>query len=206
MRRGKLCLLTAVWFAAIAIGLRGLMIYKGTPGAAGTTPQAWPQNALVALSAKKPLLIMFAHPRCPCTKASLGELEQLVAEAKDKFEAVVLFYEPEAGSEEWSKSALITAAQSIPGVRVVLDKDGSVTKRFDAQTSGQTVVYSPKGKLLFSGGITGSRGHLGDNGGFDTVFELVNNVSSPSLPQQKAEVFGCGIFDRCTSSELADKK
>jgi len=205
LRRRKTFLLTTLWVVSIAFGLHALMTYKGKPGEVGQIPATWPKNDLIALSPKKPLLIMFAHPRCPCTKASLGELESLVAQAKDQFEAAVLFYEPDEDSEAWSKTTSIKMAEAIPGVRVLLDKGGYVTKRFAAETSGETVVYSADGKLLFSGGITGARGHMGDNGGFDSVLAAVNNVSTPAQPQ-KTKVFGCEIFGRCTTNSIAEKK
>src|SRR6266566_874219 len=153
------------------------MIYKGKAGSPGQPPSAWPCNDLISLSSNKPLLIMFAHPRCPCTKASLGELEHLVARAKNQCEAAVFFYEPNGGSEAWSSTALIHEARSIPGVRVILDPDGNVARRFGVETSGHTLVYGADGKLLFTGGITSSRGHLGDNAGFAAVLEIITNHS-----------------------------
>jgi hypothetical protein len=203
-RRHKLSVLIALWVMTVAFGLHALMVYKGIPGTAGPTPETWPENELIALPAKKPLLVMFAHPRCPCTKASLGELELLAAQAKDRFEAVVLFYQPANESEAWSKTASTDIARAIPGVRVVFDKEGDLAKRFGAETSGQTMVYAHNGKLLFSGGITGSRGHLGENQGFDMVLNLLRNESS-LLPQKTTEVFGCGLFDQCSSRQTAEK-
>src|SRR5438045_3478883 len=95
LRRRKLFILITLWVTTIALGLHALLVYKGKPGTIGPTPETWPNNELIALPSNKPLLVMFAHPRCPCTKASLGELELLVAQAKDRFETVVLFCEPE---------------------------------------------------------------------------------------------------------------
>ncbi len=205
MKRWKLFLLIAAWFVGIAAALHALMIYKGTSGTAGKTPESWQKNELVALSSEKPLLLMFAHPRCPCTRASLGELEQLVAQAKDRFEPVVLFYEPQQDSEAWTKTSLIQAAQSVPGVRVILDKEGFVAKQFGVETSGHTVIYNSDGRLLFSGGITGARGHQGENAGFDSVLKVVNNAAVSSSPQ-KTKVFGCELFDRCTTKEILGKR
>jgi hypothetical protein len=54
------------------------------------------------------------------------------------------------------------------------------------------VLYSPNGELLFSGGITGSRGHAGQNPGEDAVIALVNGRS---LPLTHAHVYGCDLFD-----------
>jgi len=205
MIKAKLVIvLISFWTIAIGCGFHALMVYKGRAGPAGAMPAVWPRNDLITPSPDKPQLVMFAHPRCPCTRASLGELELLVAQAQGKFDAVVLFAEPADETEAWSNTATIDFARSIPGVRAVLDKDGEVAKRFGAKTSGHTVVYAPNGKLLFSGGITGSRGHLGENGGFDSVRQLVSGGDTP--PRQiTAKVFGCGLFDPCTNNQSVGK-
>ena len=51
---------------------------------------------------------------------------------------------------------------------------------------------APSGELLFSGGITGSRGHAGQNSGEDAVIALVNGHS---LPLTHSHVFGCDLFN-----------
>ena len=196
--------LISLWAIAIGCGFHALMVYKGRAGSAGAMPAFWPRNDLIIPSPDKSQLVMFAHPRCPCTRASLGQLELLVAQAQGQFDAVVLFAEPPDETETWSNTATIDFARSIPGVRAVLDKDGEVVKRFGAETSGHTVVYAPNGKLLFSGGITGSRGHLGETGGFDSVLQLVSG--GDMRPRQiSAKVFGCGLFDQCTNNQTVGK-
>src|ERR1051326_5488564 len=105
------CVLFFCGGGAVVCGLHALMVYKGTPGAMGKTPQKWPQNDLVALSADKPQLMMFAHPMCPCTKASLAELEVLAAKAPGKFEATVVFIEPESETDAWSKTVSVDLAR-----------------------------------------------------------------------------------------------
>jgi len=51
------------------------------------------------------------------------------------------------------------------------------------------------GKLLFSGGITASRGHVGDNAGLDALILLIRNTPAPSTarPVITTPVFGCAI-------------
>jgi hypothetical protein len=192
--------LVAIWVLAVGLGLHGLMRYKASAGSTGRTPDTWPATHGLALADKKPVLVMFAHPRCQCTRASLGELEALVARAREKFEATVVFYQPENSSEAWSKSALVETARAMPGVRVILDTNGKIAAKFGAETSGHTIVYGSDGKLLFSGGITGSRGHLGPNTGFDDVLRMVSGDSLRPAAPSSTPVFGCGLIDRCTTT------
>ena len=66
-------------------------------------------------------------------------------------------------------------------MRVVNDVEGVEARRFGAQTSGTTSLYSPDGRLLFSGGITSSRGHEGDNAGEDALTQAISG--SPACPK-----------------------
>jgi len=198
-----IALCTVFWIVAIGYGLHAMMVYKGRPGPAGQTPESWPQNTAITLPAGKTQLIMFAHPECPCTKASLGELELLAADGRGKFEATVCFYVPDSKAETWADTANVHSARSIPGVQVIFDKNGKLADQFGAETSGQTVLYSPEGRLLFSGGLTGSRGHLGDNAGFASVLKLINE---PNASPVRTKVFGCELFDRCTNSQTIQRK
>jgi len=92
----------------------------------------------------------------------------------------------------WTKSATWHAAAAIPRVDVVADPYGATARAYGVATSGTVLLYSPAGDLLFHGGITGARGHAGDNVGADTVVDalLGEPVSTASTP-----VFGCALFD-----------
>ena len=204
MLKHKQIILVSVWVLAVGFGLHALLSYKGKAGNPGQPPLTWPSNTLVSSPLHKPLLVMFAHPRCPCTKASLGELEQLVARAQNQFDATIAFYTPRGGSKAWSSTALVGEARSIPGVRINFDTNGNLAKLFGIETSGHTLFYGANGKLLFSGGITASRGHLGDNTGFAAVQRIITNHSSP-LARTNTPVFGCELFERCTRNEIAER-
>src|SRR5207248_10565652 len=119
-------------------------------------------------------LVMFAHPRCPCTRASIEELNRLLARCQGKLATRVLFFQPSNYPPEWSRGSLWKSAEAIPGVIAQRDLDGLEARRFGAETSGFVVLYSASGHLLFRGGITGSRGHAGDNTGMEAIISLVN--------------------------------
>jgi len=203
MLKNRKNVLIALWIIAISLGFHTLLRYKGKAASSGQPPSTWPRNEFISLSANKPLLLMFAHPRCPCTKASLAELEQLVEIAKTQFEAAVLFYEPKENSKAWSNTPLIDEARLVPGLRVILDRDGKLAKRFAVETSGHTLLYSPDGDLLFTGGITACRGHLGDNLGLAAVSRI---IAKPSIRDRTSTpVFGCELFNQCTKNQTASR-
>jgi hypothetical protein len=52
-------------------------------------------------------------------------------------------------------------------------------------------LYAPTGKLLFSGGITASRGHEGDNVGRSAIVSFILNGHAPV---NHTPVFGCSLL------------
>jgi hypothetical protein len=104
----------------------------------------------------------------------------------------VLFVRPRRLSEDWEKTDLWRSAERIPGVRVLSDVDGIEAARFGAQASGQTLLYNVGGELQFSGGITVSRGHAGDNLGESSIVSLVTGGESST---NHTSVYGCSLHD-----------
>ena len=195
-RAGKarvlLLLGTISWLFAISLGLWILWGYENTPGKAAEPPKKWPADSKILPARDHATLVVLAHPHCPCTRATIGELASIMAHSQGRLTAYVLFLKPTGFSEEWEKSDLWQSAASIPGVTAVVDDEGAEANRFHAATSGQTLLYDAGGSLLFSGGITGSRGHSGDNAGQSAIVSLVN---SGVAERTESFVFGCPLFD-----------
>ncbi len=185
--------LGVTWIAAVAFGLSFLLRYESTPGRVGVVGASWPATSSIQRSGPNPTLVMLAHPHCPCTRASIGELAQIVADTQGKLNAYVLFTKPAGAGADWDDTELRRSAAAIPGVAVVTDADGNEARRFGAETSGHTLLFDPNGALLFSGGITASRGHAGRNAGESAIIAAVNGEPSnlPCTP-----VFGCALVRR----------
>jgi hypothetical protein len=166
--------------------------YENAAGAAGQAPAHWPANSRLEHAADRTTLVMLAHPHCPCTRASIGELALLMAKSQGRVTAYVLFLKPTGSADDWEMTDLWQSAASIPGVSVFADADGVEAKNFQAATSGQTVLYDAGGNLLFSGGITASRGHSGDNAGRSAIVSLLSGGESELT---KTSVYGCPLFD-----------
>jgi hypothetical protein len=177
------------WIAALTAGLGALTRYENRPGAVGNAPDAWPQTSRIARSNDRYTLVMLAHPFCPCTRASVNELAQVMAQVHGKVNAYVLFLKPRDSSADWDAGSLRHEASKIPDVTVLSDVDGAEAERFGGETSGFTVLFDRDGKRVFAGGITASRGHEGDNAGESAVVSFVND--RPSL--RSTSVFGCSL-------------
>lgn len=184
--------LSAVWLGVTLAGLWLLWLYAGTAGAADKPPPHWPGDSKITRNPRGATLVMFAHPHCPCTRASMGELEKIVARCEGSVEPWIVFYLPQQADADWEKTDLWKSAAAIPGAHVISDLDGVEAGRFHALTSGQTIVYGADGKLLFGGGITSARGHAGDNDGESAVVEL---LTSGTATCRESPVFGCPIVE-----------
>lgn len=184
--------LALLWIAVVVTGLATLAAYDNRPGIAAGAPERWPSDTALRLDARRPTLVMLAHPRCSCTEASLSELAEILARAPGRAQVYVVFIRPTraAGMADWDRTGLRRAAEAIPGVTVVRDEDGREAARFVARTSGQTLLYGSDGRLLFSGGTTGARGHAGDNAGRATLISL---LTEGRAARRDTPVFGCSL-------------
>jgi hypothetical protein len=183
------------WIVALVLGGRALLSYESTSGQVGAVPVAWPRTSKILPPSDRAVLIMLAHPRCPCTRASMAELAKIMTHVQGKLTAYVLFLKPAEAGPDWDNTSLVQKAEAIPGVKVMSDPDGAEAQRFGAKTSGHTLLFAPDGHLLFSGGITEMRGHEGDNIGEDAIVSIVSKNADRA---NRSSVFGCSLF--------ADKK
>jgi hypothetical protein len=181
----------AVWFCVISVGALWMTRYSYIPGPEENVPSRWPVRSTIALARTNSTLIMFAHPHCPCTRASVNELELLMARTRGRISAHILFLRPADLPASWTETSLWREAAAISGVAVQMDTDGAEGRRFHAETSGDTMVYGADGRLLFHGGITISRGHEGDNPGLSAIVALSQNGS---VETTQTPVFGCSLF------------
>jgi hypothetical protein len=181
------------WALAAGAGFFSLETYRAIPGEDGDAPHRLPVDSRVQRDPVRATLVMLAHPRCPCTRASLAELERIITHCQGLVTAHVLFLKPGQSPKDWEKTDLWRTAAAIPNVRVLADEEGAEAIRFGVKTSGHVVLYDASGRLLFSGGITGSRGHQGDNPGCNTVISLLTRGRAD---RARAAVFGCPLFDR----------
>ena len=182
------------WIIGVVSGLGILLNYESTPGHVGLVPTVWPPTSRIRRLADRPTLVMLAHPRCPCTRASVAELAQIMARVQGKVYAYVLFLKPKQSLGGWTDTDLRRSAAGIRGVKVLSDVDGAEADRFGSETSGHTFLFGRDGRLLFTGGITQTRGHAGDNAGERTIESILLNDRSPV--RTNTPVFGCSLGDR----------
>lgn len=184
-----------LWLAAVTLGLLGVTAYDSAPSPAEASGQKWPAASSLQRDAEKVTLLLFAHPHCPCTRATLAELERVLAHPAHRPRVYILFVRPEGTPAGWEQTNLWRDATTQPGVTVRVDEDGQEARRFGAVASGHALLYNTQGALVFSGGITAARGHEGDNLGTDALSAALDaNVSTPQLAPHRTPVFGCALL------------
>ena len=176
-----------------------MMRYETTAGAAGSAPVQWPQESGLARQAGLPTLVMAAHPQCPCTRASIEELAALMTGIEGRLTAHLVFLRPSGTQESWTKTATWRAAAGIPGVTASVDREGLEARRFGGETSGDVLLYSASGELVFHGGITAARGHAGENDGRAALASLLAGKASA---RSRTPVFGCPLSNPKSSIAL----
>lgn len=181
-----------LWSAAVIAGIQRIWSYEGTPGSQLSAPATWPGSSLVSVDHERATLMMFVHPLCACTRASLTELREAL-DAMDRAPAVwIVMLSPQGILKEWDQSSIANIANRIPEATIVTDVDGRAADRFGASTSGHVVVYDREGSLVFSGGITGARGHIGNNDGRRGLIAAVHGTRDHA---HEHPIFGCGLHD-----------
>jgi hypothetical protein len=201
MRAKKLAILVILcaWSTLALFGFSIIWMYSAAPGAASSAPTTWPAESTLETQ-NGHTLVLFAHPQCPCTHATIAELARLMAHCQGGLTTHVLFIAPEDAPVTWAKSELVEKANQIPGVTTHQDNARRETALFGAHTSGTCLLYDPTGQLVFDGGLTAARGHEGDNAGSESIINWVSgNTGYPNTP-----VYGCPLFE--TPGCVADTK
>ena len=179
-----------VWTLGLVCGLGYAWHYESTPTESSVAGDRWPAGSSCTRSPDRPTLVMFVHPHCPCSRASLEELAALMTHCRERLDAQVMFIRPASFDSDWTRTDLWDSAARIPGVMPRVDPDGVERRRFGASVSGETYVYSPGGELLFHGGITAGRGHVGENAGRS---QLESYLLLKRRPARGTPVYGCEL-------------
>src|SRR5438105_14461382 len=84
-------ILAAIWVTAVMSGQRVMLNYDYTAATAGVPPSKWPHESLLPRTRGLPTIVVVAHPHCPCSRATVEQLDRLMARLQDQVSAVVAF-------------------------------------------------------------------------------------------------------------------
>jgi hypothetical protein len=178
------------WGLVVGSGIVVLEVHATRPGDAGTPSVRWPGGSFVPRAGGRPTLLIFLHPRCPCSRASLAELTQIMSRCAGRVSAHALLLLPAHPPKEWGESTIQQNLAEVTDILTWQDREGSEARRFGVASSGHVLLYDAQGRLTFSGGITSARGHQGDNHGREAVIAL---ILGKDVDRRGNPVFGCPI-------------
>ncbi len=184
------------WSVLIVCGLLWMTAYSMSPGETFTPLLERPDDTEISFSENQPTLLVFLHPRCPCTRPTIAALERLMVRKHD----IVLqpvFYLPDTQTVAWAQDEYWDRLIDLGAHEPVIDINGHLAGQFHATTSGHALLFSTDGRVQFWGGITSGRVHEGDSLGLTMLTRVLDGipVSEPSFP-----VYGCSIVDKSEQS------
>jgi hypothetical protein len=186
---GLMPLVVGAWLLCAGAGLAAGFVYDNTPGRDGPAAASWPADVAVRPAKDRATLLVFLHPRCPCSSATLTQVEEIVARQGPRIDVRVHFARPGGVAADWSRTELRERAEEA-GLGVADDFDCVLARRFGAVTSGTTLLYDAEGRLVFRGGLTASRGHAGGSPGLAAVLSYLARGAADAAA---APVFGCPL-------------
>lgn len=179
-------LVVAAWVIAAAAGLAGLARYASTPGPHAEPPATWPADTAIPREAGRTTLVLFLHPRCPCSTATIRELQRALVSTSEPTSLCVVVSASDPADFAAARERVVDLRPA-----AIIDDPASVESlRFGAATSGEVLVYDAAGRLAFHGGITPSRGHEGDNAGRTSIAALLSGTTPTA---RETDVFGCPL-------------
>lgn len=177
-------MLIGAWLLLCVGTFIGLAAYQSEAGPAARTGHGWPADSPLSRPTRATALL-FLHPECGCSYATLAELERLRPTIGRPHDLWVVFSAP--------GEALRARVERLRGVRIIEDPQAVEARRFGATTSGHFFVFDAGGRLCFHGGITGARGHEGANAGSRLATRALGGQGGDSVAS--TPVFGCPLFD-----------
>ncbi len=187
------------WGLALGFGFVLLGAYAARPGDPGAPQKRWPRSSALVLDERRCNLLIFLHPACPCSQASIEELAYVMARSRGRVRAQALLVVPETIPKRWALGKLENQLSELRDLGVRRDTGGVEQRRFGAATSGHVLLYDCRGRLVFSGGITPARGHVGPSYGRDALLAYLERESND---RAASPVFGCPL----TAPRLAVSK
>ena len=176
---------TGIWLGVVTTGFLAWHVYDATP-----EDQDQPDRS-IAQAGAGPSVRVYLHPHCPCSRATLAELAEILPKEPVGGEVAVVFVLPEGVPHGWERAELWDRATRLPGVSVRIDPAGAEARAAGARTSGYVVAIDSAGHVAFRGGITRGRSAVGDNLGRRAVAA----VMAGRVPEvRESPVFGCALF------------
>jgi len=116
---GALTGFVAVWGLVLAASWSSLTAYGFKRDVPDDAPTAnWPADSQIARRADRSLLLVFLHPMCPCSHATISELERILRTqdhgADRGPDVAIVACTPWPVTESWTRTSLVQRAAQLP--------------------------------------------------------------------------------------------
>jgi len=179
-----------LWAVACFAGFGALWVYANTEGDLGQPNVGWDLPEQFHAHTTLPTLVVYAHPKCPCTRATFSELQRLQRDHRGDFVTRIIFFEPYHAPRTWRETDLWHQARNMTDTEAIADPGGMISQEAGARVSGTIALYSPREDVLFWGGITPSRAHEGESPGIISLRAILEGRSPLS---RSSRVYGCSL-------------
>lgn len=146
--------LALAWLLVTVGAFVTLVDFGFRPGSAAAATKRWPERAPVPRDLSRPTLVVFLHPACTHSQATLDQLVDLLRVTRGEVAVHLLFRLDPIHEPDPELTPLRQRALGLTGTAVGDDTAGQAARLFGATHSGQVLLYGVGGELLFSGGIS----------------------------------------------------
>jgi hypothetical protein len=186
----SVCAVFALWVLVVLLGVCLLEAYAARPGEPGAPHARWPRTSELPFEDRCLNLLIFLHPKCACSRASIAELAYILKHSGGRVRAHAIVVDRDLARVPQGGRSLLDDLARLPGLSTWTDQGAVESSRFGVATSGHVLLYDCLGRLTYSGGITSARGHVGQSFGRDAVLARITRAdgAEPWRP-----VFGCPL-------------
>ena len=121
--RSIFCVSFVLWLSASIAGMTTLWNHEARPGIPAAAPTSWPRDSALSKQPSKAAMLVWIHPHCPCSWATIRELERLLVHVSDDTDCQIILTRPAECGSDFVESDLTRAIRKIRGVSVVVDDD-----------------------------------------------------------------------------------
>jgi hypothetical protein len=184
----SLMIFAAIWTVIFFVSWSLFYSFSTTAGK-HTVMMRWPASEALPLLHDKPNILIFLHPKCSCSVASIAEFRRLVDSLSGRVHvrAILMKYQ-QVRSKEIPEG--FASLFEIPEIKISRDDDGIISKSLGALTSGIVYLIDEEGLVVYQGGLTASRGHGGITAGSEFIRAWVTKRDDKTFMQK---VFGCHL-------------
>lgn len=176
------------WCMITGVCLHALFVHAYEPAAVHAVRNGWPASSAIERPSARRQVVLFAHPACPCTAASLQKLAEIV-ERLPGIDATVVFVTRGLPPALGTGGTAVRVARELPQIQIVFDAHREA-EAFQATVSGEAFAFHPDGSLLFHGGLTAGRGHAGDS---ESARQLEAALRGDERAVRECPVYGCRL-------------